>query len=398
MKKLILVLAIALVASPAMAALDVNLVSIDSDTFEVRYTGADANSASTMPRAFALDLTIDGSGTFDSFVADSYKTGDSVPGDLGYGIYPARIVIDAEGTVTSDGNPLADDTNDPGAGTGFGTNHIVLEFGSLYYGDVNAPPSSGTLCGLNFTEGTATAVTMVDEDTYRKGLVFEDGSLGDVSDSLPFLSPPGPATNPSPADTTSGVTLTTDLSWTAGTDATSHDVYFGPNSLPGTPTNVAMPTVTFDTGTMIQGKTYYCRVVAKNDAGTSANLDWSFNTDCLKSTDGGYSYWAFLGKPNCFCYQRHCRGDGNGKMSLRKPVTATDFTNFVSGYNLKYTSMIGLVDGADVPSVCGDYNHAASLRKPVTATDFTIFQTYYNLKYTQGVPVCDDTHIYFWTN
>ena len=128
--------------------------------------------------------------------------------------------------------------------------------------------------------------------------------------------------------------------------------------------------------------------------------DYSFVpiTGCLKSTDTAYNYWVFLGRPNCFCFRRHCRGDSNGSMTANKPVLASDFTTFVSGYNLKYTQMIGKVDGNLVPSICADRNHLATANKPVLASDFTIFQTYYNLKITQGVPECPMTNIYFWTN
>src|SRR5262249_22487517 len=38
---------------------------------------------------------------------------------------------------------------------------------------------------------------------------------------------PGKITNPSPADMSTNVAIDTALSWTAGSNATSHDVYFG---------------------------------------------------------------------------------------------------------------------------------------------------------------------------
>ncbi len=171
MKKLILVLAILLVASPVWAALDVNLVLVDSDTVAVVYTGADS---ANLPRAFALTLTITG-GTFDSFVAGSYLQGESTAAAPGFGIYPARIAIDSTGTVTGYGDPLADSA-DPGATAGFGTSSIVLEFGSLYYGDANAPLTGDTLCEINFTKGTAAQITLADETTYRGGIVLENGT------------------------------------------------------------------------------------------------------------------------------------------------------------------------------------------------------------------------------
>ena len=44
--------------------------------------------------------------------------------------------------------------------------------------------------------------------------------------------PPGQASNPSPADGETGVSTTADLSWTAGSGASSHDVYFGTVTTP----------------------------------------------------------------------------------------------------------------------------------------------------------------------
>ncbi len=46
------------------------------------------------------------------------------------------------------------------------------------------------------------------------------------------MIPPGPASNPNPADGATGVSRTADLNWTAGRGATSHDVYFGTSSPP----------------------------------------------------------------------------------------------------------------------------------------------------------------------
>jgi len=172
MKKLILVLAVLLAAAPVWAALDVNLVLVDSDTVAVVYAGADV---ANLPRAFALTVTLNGTtGTFTAI--NGYKTGESTSASKGFGIYPARIAIDSTGTVTNYGNPLAD-TADPGAaGTGLGTKSVVLEFGSLYYGDTNAPATSGTLCTLDFTKGDATQISLATETTYRGGIVLEDGT------------------------------------------------------------------------------------------------------------------------------------------------------------------------------------------------------------------------------
>jgi hypothetical protein len=84
------------------------------------------------------------------------------------------------------------------------------------------------------------------------------------------------ASAPSPADGATNVGITTDLSWTAGAGATSHDVYFGTSS-PGTFQGNQTGT-TFDPGTMANGTTYYWRVDEKNASGTTTGLVWSFTT------------------------------------------------------------------------------------------------------------------------
>jgi hypothetical protein len=89
-------------------------------------------------------------------------------------------------------------------------------------------------------------------------------------------SAPGQATSPSPANSATGVSITADLSWTAGSGATSHDVYFGTSS-PGTSQGNQTAT-TFDTGTMTNNTTYYWRIDEVNAQGTTTGTVWSFTT------------------------------------------------------------------------------------------------------------------------
>src|SRR5205823_6256659 len=93
------------------------------------------------------------------------------------------------GSLTFEGNQTGT-TYNPGA----------LANSTAYYWRIDEVNSSGTTAGAawSFTTGAAT--------------------------------PPGAATNPSPASGSAGVSITPTLSWTAGAGATSHDVYFGTNS------------------------------------------------------------------------------------------------------------------------------------------------------------------------
>lgn len=180
MKKLVILLAV-LVAVPAFA-LEVTLTK-DGDVVTVGYTGADPCNP---PRAFALDLEVVGTGSATiSLVADSYKLdGESTAASRGYGIYPARIDINSvTGIPAAYGTPLADPC-DPGADES-GT-HLVLEFGSLYVGDANAPVvtgvTDGNLCEILVVCGTGNAnLVMAAEVTYRGGVLLEDGTDASAS-------------------------------------------------------------------------------------------------------------------------------------------------------------------------------------------------------------------------
>lgn len=184
MKKLIFVLAI-FIAAPAFA-LDVDLVDNGDGTFNIEYSNADPCN---LPRAFALDLSIDGDGSFTS-VTNYFTEGECNSTLRGYGIFPARIVIDSEGDVTDWGNPLAAEGSVGTTDQVLSSSHIVLELASLYM-EPNAPATSGVLCTVGKDCGaTATTVTMIDEDVYRGGVVLEDGTQVDVSETLGCAPPP----------------------------------------------------------------------------------------------------------------------------------------------------------------------------------------------------------------
>jgi hypothetical protein len=72
------------------------------------------------------------------------------------------------------------------------------------------------------------------------------------------------------------VSTTADLSWTAGSGATSHDVYFGTATTPPFVQNQAG--TTYDPGTLLPTTTYYWRIDEKNAGGTTAGPIWSFVT------------------------------------------------------------------------------------------------------------------------
>ena len=90
---------------------------------------------------------------------------------------------------------------------------------------------------------------------------------------------PGKATDPNPANLATGVSINADLSWTAGSEANSHDVYFGTDSTPDeTEFKGNQTAVTYEPGTMSSNTTYYWRIDEKNGVGTTTGDVWSFTT------------------------------------------------------------------------------------------------------------------------
>jgi len=140
MKKIFLIVAILMLATPAFAVTvditlragdDVNQVEVWYDVTDPELTCPDGNR----PRAFGLNITTQ----CDANIIDINVPFEGECDDVnkGYGIFPGTIsIVDDE--VTGWGSPIAPD-DDPGAeGTGLDTNTIIVEMGSLYTG-ANCP-------------------------------------------------------------------------------------------------------------------------------------------------------------------------------------------------------------------------------------------------------------------
>ena len=110
---------------------------------------------------------------------------------------------------------------------------------------------------------------------------------------------PGAVGAPQPADRSTGVAMTTSLNWTAATNATSHDVYFGldkeavrnaDTSAPEYQGNTALGSESVDPGKLTWLTTYYWRVDAVTSAGPVKGPIWSFTTADFISVDDFESY------------------------------------------------------------------------------------------------------------
>jgi hypothetical protein len=87
---------------------------------------------------------------------------------------------------------------------------------------------------------------------------------------------PSPATIIHPSDGATNVDPNDDLSWTAGSDATSHDVYFGTSNPP--PFIGRQTATTYDPNTMDENTGYFWRIDEVNLWGTTTGEIWRFTT------------------------------------------------------------------------------------------------------------------------
>jgi hypothetical protein len=134
------------------------------------------------------------------------------------------------------------------------------------------------------------------------GFVVKAGAAGPTT--------PGQASNPGPANSAADVSVDVTLSWTAGTNSTSSDVYFGTSS-PGTSQGNQTAT-TYDPGTLSNSTTYYWRIDEVNAAGTTTGNVWNFTTvaaadvEIIGSWTSGTSHTEESGSNRALIFIAHC--------------------------------------------------------------------------------------------
>lgn len=189
MNKIILALAVLVLAAPALAVditatvtqvqvLDPvtnNPVWIDSDEVVVSY---DATADPNLVRAFALNIEV------NSSEVNAFPTIDSVTLlEPNYYIFPGSIDINAiTGVVDNFGSLACSAIDYPGPDVtlgGLDTNGVTVEMASLYWptgaASPNKPATSGQLFKFTVTDN---CTVRIGENTTRGGVVMEDGSSG----------------------------------------------------------------------------------------------------------------------------------------------------------------------------------------------------------------------------
>lgn len=190
---------------------------------------------------------------------------DMVVSDIPYNVYDLIVYIgsnkaqfgNGKGQIELDGGVVQDFTLPAGEFTGF------------------AEITNGT------TPGNYIVYTGLRDPSFRLkawGLGFNHiGPTGfQIVEDISGVIPPGPPSNPGPADGIVGLPSNTDLSWTGGLDADSRNVFFGTDPTPdaGELQGNQVGT-TFDPGPLANG-TYYWRIDEINTDGTTPGPVWSF--------------------------------------------------------------------------------------------------------------------------
>ena len=178
-----------------------------------------------------------------------------VSGATGVGINQILVWTAGSGATSYDVYFGTDPTPDAGEfqGNQSGTVFLpgVLSYSTNYYWRIDSVNSAGTTTG----------------STWNFLTVDNPGG------------PPGPASSPAPADGATGVSSSTNLSWTAGSGATSHDVYFGTDPTPDAGEFQGNQAGTsFNPGGLSDLTTYYWRIDEVNAQGTTTGSVWSFQT------------------------------------------------------------------------------------------------------------------------
>ncbi len=258
----------------------------DGNQIRVGMSGGTASltmNSGTMNVGEWLMIGIDASGQAGTFTMNggTINLGATTPGNghlwIGYS---------SSGTFTMNSGTI----NTPGGhfGLAFGTNGAATVH--LNGGTITANYFSMTSsCFLNITNGTMILNgdrRSIVNPYVTNGWITAFGGTGTVSVDYDITNPGkttvmasvnlAKARSPVPANNAVDVMPNADLSWTAGTGAASHNVYFGTSS-PGTFRGNRTAT-TFDPGTLDFNTPYYWRIDEVNGPNTIAGDVWTFRT------------------------------------------------------------------------------------------------------------------------
>jgi hypothetical protein len=223
------------------------------------------------------------------------------------------------------------------------------------------------------------------------------GAWGGFLASVTSITLPTPACLSSPTAPTDGstdISQSVSLTWPIATYATSYDVYFG-TTLPGTPTTNTTST-TYSPGTLLEGTTYYWKIVPKNSIGEATGCaTWSFTTltrpindnpsGAIALTIGNavtYATYTNLyatnttteSTPSCASYAGE---DVWFKVTLPQYVTSLDFDTQTGVITDGGMAIYRGTPGSLVEIQCDDDSSPNGLMSFISRTDFFQYETIY---------------------
>jgi hypothetical protein len=322
MKKIIFFsVMLSLLVAPAWGAVVIKLEQVgDTNEFKVTYDLNDVPDPCRI-RAFGLDITVDTGGEVSD--ANWLKWGTPK-----YQIYPGSIDINDAGIVEDEGTPVCDPCGLPAGTTlpGLDTNGVTVEMGSLYVGDANKPPRTGTLLSIFIDSANDCNIMLVGNaarvgpnspptPSFSPGLVMED------PDQHPAILFKGARYEPQVTVTISG-TVTCDGAGLSGVTI---------SGLPSNPStdgsgnysDAAVPVGWSGTATPTKAG-YTFEPASRTYTNVSSDMPGeNYVADCLYvgrvfSTGTGTSSvnathltrWVQNGKPSCWCCASQHRGNG----------------------------------------------------------------------------------------
>jgi len=156
------------------------------------------------------------------------------------------------------------------------------EYGVTAYDILQEGVVVQTVTGL-----TATVNDLIGSTTYTFTVQARDeaGNVSDPSNDATITTDsatalPDPAINPSPNDGATNVSNAANLSWTDGGNTDDFEVYFGTTE---TPPLVSTQSTTSYQPALAPNTTYFWKVIARNENGTTEGPLWSFTTGELNN-------------------------------------------------------------------------------------------------------------------
>ncbi len=140
-----------------------------------------------------------------------------------------------------------------------------------------------TEADVEFTDSAANNYELLITSPYHDAATDGD-DIGARFGAAPPVTLPGAPNTPSPADGAIDVALDTDMTWVTGGNTDTYDVAFGFTISPPTVSTGQVGTTYTFPSLLIAGRTYYWRITANNDSGSTSGPLWSFTTLAAEPT------------------------------------------------------------------------------------------------------------------